>query len=315
MKTQIALFDAHSFDKELVDYRLNSEESPFQYTLYKSGDKPVGADLVFISDELTQTRLPHFFPRRKRVAWLKESPVHTREIDAESLIRNFDVVITHRKDLIQLGPPFYRVDFSANWVYPSKEIPALKSKEKSVSFIGSIEHIQQHGYVLRQEVATKLLKRSDVDCFGKGINPIGSKLDALSDYRFSVAMENTREDYYYTEKLIDCFLTETIPIYWGCPSIGEIFDLRGIITFKTLPELESIIDNLSQEQYQDLLPYVQENKRRCQEQRLSDYDGYLERCVETAMTHRGGTGKPLRVWQLSKAIAGLRSLGLDKLGL
>jgi hypothetical protein len=315
MKTQIALFDAHSFDKELVDYRLNSEDCSFQYILYKSGDKPVGADLVFISDELTQTRLPHFFPRRKRVAWLKESPVHTRNIDAVDLSRNFDVVLTHRKDLIELGPPFFRVDFSANWVYSSKEIPTHNSKNKLVSFIGSIEHLQQHGYVLRQDVATMLLKRGEIDCFGKGINPIESKLDALRDYRFSVAMENTREDYYYTEKLIDCFLTETVPIYWGCPSIHEVFDSRGMITFESLSELESILDSLSEDQYNDLLPYAQENKRRCKELRLSDYDGYLERCVETAIANIGDASRPVNRWQLSKAMAGLRSLGLDKLGL
>ena len=34
---------------------------------------------------------------------------------------------------------------------------------------------------------------------------------------------------YFTEKLLDCFLTRTVPVYWGCPDIYEYFDLDGII--------------------------------------------------------------------------------------
>ena len=41
---------------------------------------------------------------------------------------------------------------------------------------------------------------------------------------YSVAVESSNEPNYFTEKLIDCLITKTIPIYWGCPNISEYFD-------------------------------------------------------------------------------------------
>ncbi len=41
---------------------------------------------------------------------------------------------------------------------------------------------------------------------------------------YSVAVESASETNYFTEKLIDCLITKTIPIYWGCPNISDFFD-------------------------------------------------------------------------------------------
>lgn len=61
---------------------------------------------------------------------------------------------------------------------------------------------------------------------------------------FSVAMENVINDGYYTEKLLDCFLTGTIPIYWGTEKILNIFDKDGILFLNSdgsLPEINEKI--------------------------------------------------------------------------
>jgi hypothetical protein len=89
-------------------------------------------------------------------------------------------------------------------------------------------------------------------------------LDALLDYRFSIAIENLScDDNYFTEKLTDCFLTGTIPIYHGCLNIGEFFDERGILTFNTQEELKSILDSLNEEKYNNMLEYAQNNLNTC----------------------------------------------------
>ena len=36
--------------------------------------------------------------------------------------------------------------------------------------------------------------------------------------------------FYFTEKLLDCFATGTIPVYLGAPDIGKVFNIDGIIT-------------------------------------------------------------------------------------
>ena len=51
----------------------------------------------------------------------------------------------------------------------------------------------------------------------------------LKDYRFSFAMENDCYESYFTEKLHDCLLTGTMPIYLGAPNIGDFYNLDGIV--------------------------------------------------------------------------------------
>lgn len=57
-----------------------------------------------------------------------------------------------------------------------------------------------------------------------------AKLGALGSM-FHLVVENVSQRDYFTEKLLDCLLTLTLPIYWGCPNLGEYFDLQGIIHF------------------------------------------------------------------------------------
>lgn len=56
-----------------------------------------------------------------------------------------------------------------------------------------------------------------------------SKMPLFETFQFSIVIENNRERNYFTEKLIDCVVTKTIPIYWGCPNIGDYFDTSGWI--------------------------------------------------------------------------------------
>ena len=49
------------------------------------------------------------------------------------------------------------------------------------------------------------------------------KLEAFKDYRFHVVLENSSFDHYFSEKLTDCILAGTYPIYYGCPNLEEYF--------------------------------------------------------------------------------------------
>lgn len=61
------------------------------------------------------------------------------------------------------------------------------------------------------------------DLFGRAVQPIDDKWDGLAPYYFSLAIENTVATDYWTEKLADCFLSWTIPIYHGCPNLASYF--------------------------------------------------------------------------------------------
>lgn len=70
----------------------------------------------------------------------------------------------------------------------------------------------------------KLLKENiSFNLYGKGFEQIEDKWNALAPYRYSLAVENTKSEYYWTEKISDCFLSWTMPIYYGCSKIGDYF--------------------------------------------------------------------------------------------
>ena len=50
----------------------------------------------------------------------------------------------------------------------------------------------------------------------------GAKAAALRPVMFHIAIENVSQRSYFSEKLLDCFLTRTVPVYWGChANLGE----------------------------------------------------------------------------------------------
>ena len=101
--------------------------------------------------------------------------------------------------------------------------------------------------------------RNKFDLYGRGFNDIECKEIGLNEYMFSIAVENCKKDYYFTEKLIDCFRSKTIPLYWGCPSISKFFDENGIIQFDNINELGDIINSLTEEKYYSLIQSVENN--------------------------------------------------------
>lgn len=80
--------------------------------------------------------------------------------------------------------------------------------------------------------------------------------------QFSIAIENTQQEDYFTEKLLGCFISLTVPIYIGCPNILDYFDAKGMIIVKSLEELITVVNSLSDETYQKMLPHLKKNKER-----------------------------------------------------
>jgi hypothetical protein len=70
--------------------------------------------------------------------------------------------------------------------------------------------------------------------FGHGVKPIADKWDGLAPYRYSIAIENSQVPHYWTEKIADCFLAGTVPIYWGCPNIEDYFPSDAMIRLESL---------------------------------------------------------------------------------
>jgi hypothetical protein len=60
--------------------------------------------------------------------------------------------------------------------------------------------------------------------YGRGVRPIEDKGEAILPYRYHIVLENNKIDHFWTEKLADCYLGHTFPIYSGCDNLSEYFE-------------------------------------------------------------------------------------------
>jgi hypothetical protein len=140
-------------------------------------------------------------------------------------------------------------------------------KTKGVSIIVSNKHGGE-GWDMRHAVVAK--HRDVVDCYGIEYTPVEFKITGLRDYRFHVVIENVKCDYWFTEKLNDCFATGTIPIYRGCPSIGKFFNTDGIIVVDSMDDIANALTLCTPEFYEAHLDAVRDNFERAKQFYLSE---------------------------------------------
>ena len=130
-------------------------------------------------------------------------------------------------------------------------------KQNNCSAIFSSKHEN------RNKIMKKLSSHSncDVHFYGRGIagilfdrnqyygelNDNGvCKYKGLVNYQKSIAIENSSQKNYFTEKLIDCFVCNTLPIYWGCPNIFDYFPEKSIRVIKNSDSIDDIMQKIKQ---------------------------------------------------------------------
>ena len=87
-------------------------------------------------------------------------------------------------------------------------------------------------YSFRILFIDELNKYKQVDMGGSYKNNVGlvkNKTEFLSDYKFTISMENSYGDGYASEKIIDSFISGTIPIYYGNNIIDEYINPKSYI--------------------------------------------------------------------------------------
>lgn len=96
--------------------------------------------------------------------------------------------------------------------------------------------------------------------FGRGRIPLDRKELGLDPYMYSLAIENSREDSYVTEKILDCFVRGVVPVYFGALDAREFFPDRSFIELPSLDPVtvKEVLDNLSAEDYQSRIPALRE---------------------------------------------------------
>ena len=193
--------------------------------------------------------------------------------------RRFYRVLSHNAALLADIPNGILHPFGTTWVPEHADLHIAKTAD--VSLIASSKR-DTEGHLLRHAVVDAIKAQSlDVAILGRGYAPFEKKADGLAPYRFSVVIENMREPNYFTEKIVDALLCETVPIYWGCPNIAEFMDPGAMILCTSADEIMGALHGLDAARYQEMRPAVLRAKE--QAAHWADLEGRAARAIRDTL--------------------------------
>lgn len=206
----------------------------------------------------------------KNIAWLVESP---GVIPGQTnwLLENgdkFDSIWTHDDRVLKKWNHAILLPIGGCWL--KDEEKSIYPKTKNFSIIASGKTYLS-GHKLRHSII--LGSGKNIDVWGSAQGPhlhLQEKIYGLKDYRYHFAIENCISGYYFSEKLIDAFMTGCIPIYWGTQYIDQFFNIDGMIIFNELKELPDLLKKCTPEFYESKKVVIEENYNLAKNYRLAE---------------------------------------------
>lgn len=138
-----------------------------------------------------------------------------------------------------------------------------KHKTKNISMISSAKEMCRM-HLVRKKLAFYCKEHGLADTYGTFDGGAYCAMELPFEYyRYSIVVENAIEPFYFTEKIMNCFAAQTIPIYLGAAEIGKFFNADGIIQIRLedCEHIENILKLCTAEEYERRLPAVLENFR------------------------------------------------------
>lgn len=182
-----------------------------------------------------------------------------RWLESFGRIRSCQTAITH--PAVSLGHT--ALPWHVGKSYDQLVATALPLKTEHLSVICSHKAMCE-GHRARIRFLDRLQALLPMHRFGRDVRPLADKWDGLAPYRYSIAIENSRVTHYWTEKIADCFLAGTVPIYWGCPNIEDYFPRDAMIQLESLDPrhaAEQLRAEATEESYHRRLDALREAKR------------------------------------------------------
>lgn len=125
---------------------------------------------------------------------------------------------------------------------PSKPVCSIISHPSGAirnKFINALEQIVNisHGGKYRNNIGGPI----------QGSYNSGNVFNFYKGHKFNICMENRREEYYISEKIINGFKAGTIPVYWGSPNVTKYFHQDRFLELKSDSDIdiEAIIRKIS----------------------------------------------------------------------
>ncbi|MBB5646257.1 glycosyltransferase family 10 domain-containing protein [Pedobacter cryoconitis] len=185
-------------------------------------------------------------PKAKVITIIQE-PSFSKAHEYIDFLLHSDYVLVHDPELFEKAHNLHiggDVITSPSYMFYHDLVPyqffdaaTVIKKEKKLSMIVSYLNKPVGIYNKRFGLLNKILDSDlDIDIYGKRLETedrrfrgwLEHKFTGLLPYEYSIAIENSNEWNYVTEKFVDCALCRTIPIYNGAPNIADIYDERYI---------------------------------------------------------------------------------------
>lgn len=195
------------------------------------------------------------------------------KVDSSSTIRSFHTkykyILTYDDELLNTIPNAICYIYGSTWITPDER--RILPKEYKISSITGRKNFGP-GHPLRVDLfarQTEFPLPHTAFRSGRGSPPsihngpvLGdSKLPLFDGFQFALVIENSRQHNYFTEKLCDCLITKTIPVYYGCPNIHEYFDISGWVILDSESAEDALIKmkKLTTSHYTDHISAVEAN--------------------------------------------------------
>ena len=146
----------------------------------------------------------------------------------------------------------YKKDYSK--LYSSISIDELQNwkKRKFCCFVVSNGNSKE-----RIKFFNFLNKKEPVDSGGRFLNNIGApvedKLEFIKNYKFVISFENSSYPGYITEKILEPFLTQSIPIYWGDPKAHDDFSSSSFVNVIDYANFQAVYNRMKEIENSDQL--------------------------------------------------------------
>lgn len=203
------------------------------------------------------------------------------------IIDRFKLVFTHSSELLENHSNTRWIPGGGIWIGGKvNEVYhggsggdiSIHQKSKMCSMVSSDKSLCNM-HIFRQQVVTLIQSMNyNVDIFGTLTGKWVPIIDTLKDYYFSIILENHIDKRYFTEKLLNCFATGTIPIYLGAQDLSNDFDEDGIIRIDTPESIMDVLDNLTVDDYAKRFNSIVRNFDLVQNYNMIEdyiYDNYL----------------------------------------
>lgn len=186
--------------------------------------------------------------------------------------KKFDRIFTWNDSLVD-GLRYIKTNFAIDTTspYDFEVIKTAFHQRKLVTIIAGAKQSKHQNELYSHRLSTirwfEANAPENFDLYGIGWDPrnfpsyrgkVGDKLATLSHYRFAICYENAKNSPgYITEKILDCFLAGTIPVYGGAPNIEHwipadcFINISQFESYIQLYEFITNMDNKTHSHYLD----------------------------------------------------------------